>query len=90
MLRAKGVPMPRHKYKIGQNLTFKANPTRALVGSQECKITRQLPIEDGSYLYRIKCVTENTERVAKEAELASRSLELEPFAQTRRQPNDPK
>ncbi len=81
--------MASHKYKVGQSMSFKANPTRVLVGSQKCKILRQLPIEAGNYLYRIKCVAENTERVAKEAELASRTLELEPFAQTVRQPNDP-
>jgi hypothetical protein len=80
--------MASHKYKVGQSVSFKANPTRALVGSQECKILRQLPIEDGNYLYRIKCLTENTERVAREAELASRTLELDPFAQIVRQPND--
>jgi hypothetical protein len=35
---------------------------------------RQLPIEDGSHLYRIKCVGENVERVAKEADLISPGL----------------
>ena len=69
--------MPIHKYKVGQNVTFKANPMRALAGSQECKIIRQLPIEDGSHLYRIKCATETVERVAKEGELAWRTTDLE-------------
>jgi hypothetical protein len=44
----------------------------ALVGPQDCKILRQLPAEDGAYLYRIKCVVESVERVAKEGELALR------------------
>jgi hypothetical protein len=43
--------------------------------SQECKIVRQLPIEDGSHLYRIKCVGENVERVAKEGDIMSLSLD---------------
>jgi hypothetical protein len=42
-----------------------------LVGPQECKIMRLLPIEGGSHLYRIKCAVENFERVAKEGELVS-------------------
>ena len=82
--------MASRKYSVGQNVSLKANPTRALMGSQECKIMRQLPIEDGSYLYRIKCLTENFERVAKETELVSRTLELEPLAQAVRQSTDPK
>jgi hypothetical protein len=36
---------------------------------------RRLPIEGGSYLYRIKCVSEKGERVAKESDLALRSLD---------------
>jgi hypothetical protein len=43
--------------------------------SQECKIVRQLPIEGGSHLYRIKCVGENVERVAKEGDIMSLSLD---------------
>ena len=45
----------------------------ALVGAQDCKIIRQLPVQDGEYLYRIKCRVENVERVVKEGELALRS-----------------
>jgi len=46
----------------------------AFVGTQDCKIIRQLPVEDGMYLYRIKCVAENVERVAKESELGAASV----------------
>ena len=46
----------------------------ALVGAHDCKIIRQLPIEDGVNLYRIKCVAENFERVAKESELGDASV----------------
>jgi hypothetical protein len=44
----------------------------ALAGPQDWKIVRLLPIEDGSYLYRIKCVGENVERVVKEGYLGVR------------------
>ena len=52
-----------------------SEPHELSVGSPVCKIMRQLPIEDGSYLYRIKCVTEQGERVAKEGDLALRGLD---------------
>jgi hypothetical protein len=60
--------MASHKYEVGQNVRFKPNRTSSLVGSQEGKIVRLLPIEEGSYLYRIKCVAE-------EGDLALRSLD---------------
>jgi hypothetical protein len=44
----------------------------AVVGYSECKIMRQLPIEEGNHLYRIEYVTENVERIVKESQLASR------------------
>ena len=67
--------MASHKYEVGQNVRFNPSRTSSLVGSQEGKIVRLLPIEEGSYLYRIKCVAENVERVAKEGDLALRSLD---------------
>jgi len=71
--RIKEVHMASHKYKVGQNVRYR--PTRsALVGAQECKIIRQLPVEDGIHLYRVKCFTENVERVVKEGELAPAHL----------------
>jgi len=63
--------MSGHKFKIGHTVTFR-EPRRH---SRECKIIRLLPLEGGSYLYRIKCFAENLERVAKESELASKSLD---------------
>lgn len=61
--------MASHKYEVGQNVRLRPNRLSSLVRYQECKIMRQLPIEEGGYLYRIKCVTENVERVAKEGDL---------------------
>jgi hypothetical protein len=72
--------MASHKYKVGQDVRLRANRMSSLVGSPVCKIMRQLPIENGSYLYRIKCVAEKVERVAKEGDLALRSLDQEDLA----------
>jgi hypothetical protein len=46
----------------------------ALIGRQDCKIIRLLPIEDGNCLYRIKCIDESVERVVQEGHLAIRQL----------------
>ena len=67
--------MANHKYEVGQDVRLRPNRMSSLVGSPECKIVRLLPIEEGSYLYRIKCVAEKGERVAKEGDLALRSLD---------------
>ncbi len=67
--------MSNHKYEVGQDVKLRPNRMSSLVGSPECRIMRRLPIEEGSYLYRIKCVTENGERVAKEGDLTLRSLD---------------
>jgi hypothetical protein len=67
--------MASHKYEVGQNVRFRPNRTSTLVGFQEGKIVRVLPIEGGSYLYRIKCAAENVERVAREGDLVLRSLD---------------
>jgi hypothetical protein len=63
------VPVPNHKYKVGQNVRFRPPRMGSLVGAQDCKVLRQLPIEGGVFLYRIKCMSEKVERVAKESEL---------------------
>ena len=65
--------MASHKYKVGQSVRFRRTHMSALVGAQDCEIIRQLPVQDGAYLYRIKCRLENVERVASEGELALRS-----------------
>ena len=67
--------MASHKYQVGQNVRLRPNRLSSLVGSQECKIIRLLPIDDGSCLYRIRCTAEQGERVAREGDLALRSLD---------------
>ena len=41
--------------------------------NRACTIVRQLPVEGGKHLYRIKCATEVFERVVPEAQLAQRA-----------------
>jgi hypothetical protein len=62
--------MSGHKFTVGQTANFRPGRTSYWAPESECKIIRQLPIEGGSHLYRIKCRTENFERVAKESELS--------------------
>ena len=44
--------MASHKYKVGQNVRLRPSRLSSLVGSQECKIMRLLPMEEGNYLHR--------------------------------------
>ena len=67
--------MVSHKYKIGQDVRMTPTGLSSWLRLQECKIMRQLPIENGSHLYRVKCVGENVERVAKEGDLMSLGLD---------------
>ena len=67
--------MASHKYKVGQDVRMTPTRLSSLLRSQKCTIMRQLPIEDGSHLYRVKCVGENVERVAKEGDLISLGLD---------------
>ena len=67
--------MASHKYKVGEDVRMTPTRLSYLLRLQECKIMRQLPIEDGSRLYRVKCVGENVERVVKEGDLMSLGLD---------------
>jgi len=62
--------MALHKYKLGQSLTF--SPGRiGLEARRACKVVRLLPNDEaGQPQYRIKCVSEPVERVAKESALS--------------------
>lgn len=67
--------MAGHKFKVGQTVSFKPSRMGFPAANKECKIVRQLPIEDGNRLYRIKCSSESFERVVKESELAQSMME---------------
>jgi len=58
--------MSVHKFKIGQTLCFAPARMGARQSSRACTVMRLLPSEDGQPLYRIKCPSENVERVVKE------------------------
>ena len=61
-----------HKFKVGETVDFKPGRMGFPAASRECTIVRQLPIEGGNHLYRIKCAAEAFERVVPEAQLAER------------------
>lgn len=63
-------PAPVHKYRIGQSLKFGARRVGAAQGDLYCKVISLLPMRDGQFQYRIKCASENAERVAMEHALS--------------------
>jgi hypothetical protein len=65
-----------HKYKTGQMVDFAPGRTTMTASAQRYEIVRQLPVEGGEYLYRIKCKSETFERIAKESELTRNTLVL--------------
>ena len=67
-------PMRQHKYKIGQSLKFVPRRIGSAEGASNCKVVRLLPVEDGEPQYRIKCTSENVERVVKEFSLSKREI----------------
>ena len=64
--------MPGYKFSVGQTLDFKPSRMGFPAANRECTIVRQLPIEGGNRLYRIKCTAEAFERVVSEVQLAER------------------
>ncbi len=66
--------MAAHKFKIGQLLSYSPGRLSPNEGSRQCKVVLLLPAqEDGQLQYRIKCTSETTERVVKEAALSRRA-----------------
>jgi hypothetical protein len=66
------VHMARHKFKVGQLVDFQ--PPRAGVPTlgRQYEVIRQLPVEGGEFLYRVKSRAETFERIARESELTRR------------------
>jgi hypothetical protein len=62
--------MPRHRFKIGQAVSFTPGRLAVPASGREYKVLRLMPFEGGDLQYRIKSVGETFERVAKESELA--------------------
>ncbi|KAB2914580.1 MAG: hypothetical protein F9K29_14555 [Hyphomicrobiaceae bacterium] len=65
--------MARHKFKIGQTVTFTPPRMTYAASSREYTIVRLLPSEGNDCQYRIKGVAEPFERIARESELTARS-----------------
>jgi hypothetical protein len=66
--------MPRHKFRVGQAVEFRPGRLCFHAPTGESKIIKLLPSDGIDLLYRIRCVGETFERVAKERELAPRGL----------------
>ncbi len=62
--------MARHKYKVGQSVTFSPPRMTFAANAREYTIVRLLPFEGGDLQYRIKCAAEPFERTAREGDLA--------------------
>jgi hypothetical protein len=58
-----------HKFRIGQNVLYTSGPYGRGNASAVYKVTQLLPPEGDDQQYRIKCVDEPHERVAKESQL---------------------
>ena len=60
--------MARHKYKVGQSVTFSPPRMTYAANARQYTIVRLLPVEGGDLQYRIKCAAEPFERQAEAAE----------------------
>jgi hypothetical protein len=61
--------MSEHKFKIGQTLDYRSDRRNPHLRSGKCKIVGLLPSEGQDPQYRIRCATENFERVVWESQL---------------------
>jgi hypothetical protein len=60
--------MPKHKFKIGQQLFLVRSPAQNLPGGAYV-IIKRLPKRDGEFEYQIKSVNEPDERIVRESQL---------------------
>jgi hypothetical protein len=65
--------MAQHKFKVSQVVNYSPGRMGFPASTRACKIVRLLPAENGELQYRIKCPTENFERVATETSLSRRA-----------------
>ena len=65
--------MASHKFKLGQTVDFVPGRRSMPASSREYKIVRLMPSDGGENCYRVKCVAEPFERIARETELSRRS-----------------
>ena len=62
--------MSRHKYTVGQEVSFLPSSTDFNVPRGTYRIVRQLPLEAGGFHYRVKNVSDGHERIIRESQLA--------------------
>jgi hypothetical protein len=58
-----------HKFRVGQQVLFTAEPTHRHIVPETCVIVRQLPERDGEFQYGIRNTHEPHERAAKQSQL---------------------
>jgi len=61
--------MTEHRFRIGQKVQLMRGFPNQAAASGEYQVVRRLPHENGEFLYRVKSIRENHERVVKESEL---------------------
>ncbi len=66
--------MSRHRYRIGQKVRFAPGKIGKMTATGDYSVTRQLPIESGENMYRVKSSEENFERVARESQISASSM----------------
>jgi len=63
--------MPRHKFAIGQEVSFLPSGMDFNVPRGTYTIVRQLPLEANGFQYRVKNVRDGHERIIGESQLAA-------------------
>jgi|NGEPerStandDraft_6_1074524.scaffolds.fasta_scaffold616227_1 hypothetical protein len=63
--------MPRHKFTVGQEVSFLPSAMDFNVPRGTYRIVRQLPLEAGGFQYRVKNVSDGHERIIRESQLAA-------------------
>jgi hypothetical protein len=62
--------MPIYKFQIGQTVFLTPSPSLNVPGGTYI-VTKKLPERNGEFEYRVKSVSEPTERVVRESELSN-------------------
>lgn len=71
--------MQRHKFTIGQDVTFLPSAMDFNVPRGTYRIVRQLPMETGGFHYRVKNVSDGHERIIREAQLMASGNPMSPL-----------
>lgn len=62
--------MAGHKFKVGDSVDFAPTRHSMAASRQPYTVVRLMPPEGGEYRYRVKCLSEPYERIAREFELS--------------------